>query len=137
MFETNIVNYFVDNHVNKMFYSRFLLFLTNVYLCKNKYVIKLKVMADKQAFLYLANGEIVPVLPSNGVSFTLGELKKFVKGFVQMIYLTDERVMIINEEGKFNSSKHNDCATTLAKNVLTPGDFIVGDALITPIQFVN
>ena len=94
-------------------------------------------MADKQAFLYLANGEIVPILPSNGISFTLRELKKFVKGFVQMIYLTDDRVMIINEEGKFNNCKHNDCATTLAKDVLIPGDYIVGDALITPIQFVN
>ena len=94
-------------------------------------------MADKQAFLYLANGEIVPVLPSNGISFTLGELKKFVKGFIQMINLPDNRVMIINEEGKFSDCKHNEFATTLAKNVLIPGDFIVGDALITPIQFVN
>jgi hypothetical protein len=92
---------------------------------------------NNQAFLYKSDGEIVPVLPKNGISFTLKELRGFVNGFIQVISLNDGRLMILNEEGKLDSLKVNDTATNLAKDILFNGDYIVGDVLVTPFSFVN
>jgi hypothetical protein len=92
---------------------------------------------SNQAFLYKSCGEIVPVLPVNGTSFTLKELSSFVNGYVQVITLSDGRLMVLNEEGKINGLKENDTATKLAKAVLFNDDFIVGDVLVTPFSFVN
>ena len=92
---------------------------------------------NNQAFLYKSDGEIVPVLPKNGISFTLKELSGFVNGFIQVISLKDGRLMILNEEGKLDSLKVNDTATNLAKDILFNGDYIVGDVLVTPFSFVN
>jgi len=92
---------------------------------------------SSQAFLYKSSGEIVPVLPVNRVSFTLGELREFVKGFIEIITLSDGRLMVVNEEGKINGLEQNESATKLAKPVLFGSDFIVGDVLVTPLSFVN
>ncbi len=95
-------------------------------------------MSDStQAFLYKCDGEIVPVLPKNGVSFTLKELSNFVKGYIQIISLKDGRLMVLNEEGKIANFKVNDTATNLAKDILFKNDYIVGDVLVTPFSFVN
>jgi len=101
----------------------------------HKFIIMSK---NNQAFLYKSSGEIVPVLPKNGVSFTLKELKGFVDGFIQVIFLSDGRLMILNEEGKlYDKYKYNPTATNLAKDILFGGDSIVGDVLVTPFEFVN
>lgn len=93
---------------------------------------------NSQAFLYKSSGEIVPVLPKNGISFTLKELSGFVNGYIQIISLKDGRLMVLNEEGKMLPDfKVNPTATNLAKDVLFKGDLIVGDALVTPFEFVN
>jgi|688.fasta_scaffold342766_3 hypothetical protein len=92
---------------------------------------------NNQAFLYKSDGEIVPVLPKNGISFTLKELSGFVNGFIQVISLKDGRLMILNEEGKLDSLAVNNTATNLAKDILFDGDYIVGDVLVTPFSFVN
>ena len=92
---------------------------------------------NNQAFLYKSDGEIVPVLPKNGISFTLKELSGFVNGFIQVISLKDGRLRILNEEGKLDSLAVNNTATNLAKDILFNGDYIVGDVLVTPFSFVN
>ena len=92
---------------------------------------------NNQAFLYKCDGEIVPVLPKNGISFTLKELSNFVKGYVQIISLKDGRLMVLNEEGKIANFKVNNTATNLAKEILFQDDYIVGDVLVTPFSFVN
>jgi hypothetical protein len=95
-------------------------------------------MSDSnQAFLYKCDGEIVPVLPKNGISFTLKELSSFVKGYIQVISLKDGRLMVLNEEGKVSNFKLNPTATNLAKDTLFKNDYIVGDVLVTPFSFVN
>lgn len=98
---------------------------------------KISMSENNQAFLYKSDGEIVPVLPKNGISFTLKELRGFVKGYIQVIALNDGRIMILNEEGKLDSLKVNDTATNLAKDILFKDDYIVGDVLVTPFSFVN
>jgi hypothetical protein len=92
---------------------------------------------NSQAFLYKANGEIVPVTPKNKKSFTLKELQSFVSGYIQVISLQDGRLMILDEEGKLDGKQRNTIATNVAKSVLFEGDYIVGDALVTPYELVD
>ena len=92
---------------------------------------------NSQAFLYRVTGEIVPVNPKNKKSFTLKELKEFVSGYIEIISLSDGRLMILDEEGKLDNKEVNMLATNVARDVLHPTDFIVGDVLITPYELVD
>ena len=87
---------------------------------------------QKQAFIYQANGEIIPVTPKNNVSFTLKEMQDIVGGYIEIVYLKDGRIMVLNEEGKLNDLNPNSEATKLYTH-----DYIVGDVLVTPKNFVK
>jgi hypothetical protein len=87
---------------------------------------------QKQAFIYQANGEIIPVMPKDGKFFTLKELQDIVKGYIEIVNLQDGRLMIVNEEGKLDGLKPNPEATKLYVH-----DYIVGDVLVTPQQYID
>lgn len=78
-----------------------------------------------------ADGSSEIVSPANGENFTLEECQKIVGGYVERLYITGDRFMLVNEEGKIHSLPLNDKATALY-----PNDSIVGDVLICkPDQF--
>lgn len=83
------------------------------------------------AKLYKTNGEIVEVEPENGSDFSLEELQSFVDGYIEIAYLDNERVIVINEEGKINDLPYNENATTEYNRAMEcEADYIAGDALI-------
>lgn len=87
---------------------------------------------QKQAFIYQANGEIIPVMPKDGKFFTLKELQDIVKGYIEIVNLQDGRLMIVNEEGKLDGLNPNPEATKLYSY-----DYIVGDVLVTPKEYID
>jgi hypothetical protein len=87
-----------------------------------------------QAFIYSANGEIVPILPNNNKHFELSELQSIVEGYIEIIRLNDGRLMIVNEEGKILNLNHNENASKL---IQTKEDFICGNVLVTPSNFIK
>lgn len=82
------------------------------------------------------NGEVMDVTPKNGGKpFTLEELKEYVGGWIECIYLNKHQVMVINEEGKLLNLPYNAVATEAYRIVFQPtDDFIVGDALICTLM---
>lgn len=83
------------------------------------------------AKLYKTNGEIVEVEPDNGLDFSLEELQSFVDGYIEIAYLDNERVIVINEEGKINNLPYNENATAEYNRAMRcRADYIAGDALI-------
>ena len=80
--------------------------------------------------IYKANGEVIETSPKNGNYYTLDELKEIVGGYIEIIYLTNNKIMVINDEGKLINLPHNENATTLYRICLDTTDFIVGDALV-------
>ena len=76
-----------------------------------------------------ADGTIIPVEPKNGKDFKLEELNKIVGGYIEIVYLTNKRILVVDEEGKLKQKPFNVRATTVSQ-VSRYGDFIAGDALL-------
>jgi len=75
------------------------------------------------------DGTSVEVEPQNGSYFTLEELQKFVEGYIEVVYLPEQKIMVLNEEGKVNWLDENVEATMIAQKAGL-ADIIVGNVLI-------
>lgn len=79
------------------------------------------------ATIYKAHGEVIDnYQPRNGSDFQLDELQAVVSGYIEVVYLQDGRLMVVNEEGKLNGLAINWNATSLVGG----RDIIVGDVLV-------
>ena len=78
------------------------------------------------ATLIKSNGVQQEVSPKNGTDFSLEELQGFVGGYIEIIYLDDTKIMVVNEEGKLNGLPYNERATAMVYFL----DAIVGDVLV-------
>lgn len=56
------------------------------------------------------------------ISDSLENLQRIVGGYIEMLAIDEENVLIVNEEGKLMN---------LEKNFKIPGDVIVGEVIIT------
>ena len=78
------------------------------------------------------NGTIKAVKPKNGRDFSLKELQKAVGGYIEIVRLSNNIVMVVNEEGwlrglEFNKAASLMCvkngyAASIAGNVLVCKD---------------
>lgn len=80
------------------------------------------------AKIYKADGSIIKIQPRNGHDFKLDELRDIVGGYIEIVYLRNNRVMVVNECGKIFGLPFNLNATCIA--AVDCGDTIVGDALV-------
>lgn len=95
---------------------------------------------NNTAILIHADGIEEPMVPANGTDFDLDELQKAVGGLIEIINLRgDERILVINEEGKFMSLDENVKATALAHEfkAIFPNDIIVGDVVVCHTDMVK
>lgn len=76
------------------------------------------------------------VEPSNGEDFSLGELRDFVGGHIELVRLSKSQVMVVNEEGKVNDLPENQYATMLV-NMAGIRDVIVGNVLVCDINKIK
>lgn len=82
------------------------------------------------AIIYRANGECEEVQPENGKDFKLEQLRAIVGGFIEVLSINDDEIMVLNEEGKLLELDYNHEATRLYCNRYRTNDYIVGDVLI-------
>lgn len=81
------------------------------------------------ATLIKSNGTEVEVHPK-GDFFNLEELQKYVGGYIELVTIDKEFLMIVNEEGKLMCLPQNEKATRLYHKVRYTEDVIVGDVLV-------
>ena len=84
-----------------------------------------------KAKIIKTDGTSVEVQPANGRHFTLEEMQVIVGGNIELVYLNDTEIMVVNEEGKIDDLDYN-CAATLVfkENYPDTDDYIVGDVLV-------
>jgi hypothetical protein len=81
------------------------------------------------AYIYKSNGEVIETFPKNGKDFSLKELKEIVGGYIEVVNLGDD-YMVVNEEGKLIGLPFNLNATRVYQIFTKIGEHIVGDVLI-------
>lgn len=80
------------------------------------------------------DGTRLEIEPKNSKNFKLKEIYELIGcSLIELITLNDGRIMVIDEEGKFNAAKQkNKIATDLFQDGRVENDdFIVGDVLVT------
>lgn len=85
-----------------------------------------KAAASEIPTLISANGGERVVMPANGTDFKLREVQKMIGGYVEVVYLRDGRIMLVDEEGLLKGLPLNRAASRMA------GRPIVGEALVMP-----
>lgn len=75
-------------------------------------------------------GEVIEVTPKNRIEFTLEELQEIVGGYVEFVFLENNQIMVVNEEGKLIDLEYNEKATEMYQEQVSPFDIIVGDVLV-------
>lgn len=90
-------------------------------------------LTQENAYIISESGGVREIKPKNGTDFSLEEVQNAVDGFVEIVYLNDKQIMIINEEGKY-TKKCNQVATAIARlnRVLFKFDYISGDVILCP-----
>jgi|TARA_X000000368_G_C22938590_1_gene671044 hypothetical protein len=88
-----------------------------------------------KAQLVSTNGDVKSVKPKNNKTFSLKELQSYVDGYIQILKTRDERIMIINEEGKLNNLPYNEIASSLY--IYGMQDPVVGNVLVMDKQMIN
>lgn len=84
-----------------------------------------------KAKIIKTDGTSVEVQPANGRDFTLEEMQAIVGGDIELVYLNDTEIMVVNEEGKIDDLDDNHAATLiLEENYPDTDDYIVGDVLV-------
>lgn len=84
------------------------------------------------AILVKENGDKVEIFPANGKMFELEEVQRLVGGYIEIVNLGGEDVMVVDEEGKLKGKPVNTVATIIAhmRHAIHHNDCIVGDVLI-------
>lgn len=86
-----------------------------------------------KATIIKADGTSTEIEPKNGTDFSLNELQSIVGGYIEVCdTVSDDHILVIDEEGKLKGKPINDVATVAYKYAFSNGkliDAIVGDAL--------
>jgi len=77
-----------------------------------------------------SNGETIDVNPNNGNDFKLEELQTIVGGYIEIVWLPNNEIMVVNEDGKLMELPINQEATKIYQNAFGYNDVIVGDVLL-------
>lgn len=86
----------------------------------------------KENFILKTDGSKHVITPQVGTKFNLEELQELVGGYIEVINLSANKALVVNEEGKLHNLPVNKIATALAQycNAIFPTDCIVGDAVV-------
>lgn len=82
------------------------------------------------AIIIKTDGTILEIEPVNGKDFKLEELNAIVNGYIEIVYLNDGQIMVVNEEGLIKGLPYNKEATRRVFMGTYLPYYIVGDVLV-------
>lgn len=90
-----------------------------------------------EAVWHKVDGTSVEVSPKNGTDFELEELQEYVGGYIEQVYLTDDVVMICNEEALILELPENVTASLLVSASIRMPYHIFGDVIVCPSEMIK
>lgn len=93
---------------------------------------------SKAECIYLKTDKTKETVVFKGSHASLEEMQELVGGYIELIYLNDNNVIVVNEDGKQNDLPYNELATSeaIARNEDFE-DFIVGNAILINRNFIQ
>lgn len=93
----------------------------------------------KKSYLISVDGSMTEITPINGKEFELEEAQRHVEGYIQVVQLNQDQIMIVNENGKIEELRYNFIATGIAEmfHALWTGDYICGNAIVCPSSMLT
>lgn len=90
------------------------------------------------AYLITEKCGVSQISPRNGKEFELDEAQRYVDGYIEIVRLTEDQIMIVNEEGKYTKCC-NQIATAIAHlhGAIDQRDYISGDVVICPSKMLK
>ena len=90
-----------------------------------------------RAYHITVEGSVTETSPLNGRIFKLEEVQSKVEGYIEIVYLNDKQIMIVNEDGKFGK-EYNPIATAIAQlnGALSSRDYICGNVVLCPSEML-
>lgn len=77
------------------------------------------------------DGDDKNVSPEDGREFGLKELQGYVDGYIELVYLPDEKIMVVNEEGLIHGLPQNRKASILARRPIVGNVVIISSDQIS------
>ena len=81
--------------------------------------------------LYKTDGTIEDFNPANGKEFTLDEMQKAVGGYIELVYLPDNKILVVDEEGMIKQKLFN---KKISEMIMKP---IVGNVILCKRSQIN
>lgn len=78
-----------------------------------------------------ADTTVEAIRPDNGTDFSLKELQGYVGGYIEIVRLPNNYILVVDEEGELKQKKLNKKASELA------GQPIVGDVVLCKSKMVR
>tara|TARA_R110002020_G_scaffold438535_1_gene648970 strand:+ start:474 stop:728 length:255 start_codon:yes stop_codon:yes gene_type:complete len=80
----------------------------------------------------------IKVIANDEEKLTLKQMQKFVGGYIEVVYLNEDQVMVIDDDGKGKGKPVNPEATIRAtrNKAIFNNDWIAGDVIIMPKKFI-
>ena len=91
----------------------------------------------KSAKIVYPDKESEDYAPKNGRTFELAEMQEIVSGYIEIIRLNDERLIIVNEEGLLQGLPVNIEATNILRRDHSTTQYIVGNAIVCDADMVE
>lgn len=94
-------------------------------------------MLPTNAYLITEKYGVSQIIPENSRAFKLVEIQKYVDGYIEIVRLNDEQIMVVNEEGKFTKGC-NQIASAIAHlhRAIRQCDYIAGDVVVCPSKML-
>lgn len=117
---------------NKKVLEKFVFYILScIFVQGNK---KNAMKKNAEGLLYDVNGFTMSKQFANN-KVTLQELQSCVGGYIEFIYLPNNKILVVNEEGKINDLPLNAIATMEFWDSI--GDTLVGDVLLIDQKFID
>lgn len=81
-------------------------------------------------------GTLQPIRPMNGKSYTLTEMQHYVGGYIETVSLGNDKVLIVDEEGKLQGKLPNMIATGWLQEEGIH-DYVAGDAMLIDREHIK
>lgn len=70
------------------------------------------------------DGSRCEIAPANGTDYSLAECRAIVNGYIELVYICEGWILVVNEEGLLRDLPRNNLASIIA------GQQIVGNAML-------